>query len=147
MLLVAQYTLHYMGTVLEVRVKPKTIVMVKFIVRDTQGFNFSVHVQSGKQWQVLTCKVKKTVIYKLLVMACSYCISVRVLWVVKVYCGTPRSGCKKMPAGMTQGRYVQLSCLILSQQGSKGVGKLPVHAYYLLSLSQPKIGLRKVDKN
>jgi hypothetical protein len=50
MLLVAQYTLHYMGKVLEVRVKPKTIVMAKFIVRDTYGFNFSVHVQSGKQW-------------------------------------------------------------------------------------------------
>ena len=34
-LLVVQYTLHYMGTVLEVRVKPKTIVMAEFIVRDT----------------------------------------------------------------------------------------------------------------
>ena len=35
---------------------------------------------------------------------------------------------------------------VLSQQGSKDVGKLPVHAYYLLLLSQPKIGLTKTDK-
>ena len=48
-LLVVQYTLHYMGTVLEVRVKPKTIVMAEFIVRDTQGFNFSVHVYTKRE--------------------------------------------------------------------------------------------------
>jgi hypothetical protein len=33
-------------------------------------------------------------------------------------------------------RQVCVSGLILSQQGSKDVGKLPVHAYYLLLLSR-----------
>ena len=43
-------------------------------------------------------------------------------------------------------RQVSVSYLILSHQGSKDVGKRPVHAFYLLLLSQPKIGLRITDK-